>query len=252
MQYNDHNDRFYYDRNVAQAAQVNVGLRSFMLSVYNHMVIGLAISAFVALGINMMAVTTIGGVKYLTAFGKAFYTSPFFFLVAFAPLIFIIFGTSLMNRLSVNGARGMFFIFSALMGASLSSILIRYAATSVVQVFFITAASFGALSLWGYTTKKDISAWGAFLFIGLVGIIIASLFNIFIGSSGLQFGVSVLGILIFAGLTAWDTQKLKNMYLYNNMNAEMASRMAIFGALELYLDFVNMFQFLLSLLGNRE
>lgn len=260
MQYNDQNNELYYDRNLAQAAQVNAGLRSFMLGVYNNMIIGLAISAFFALGVNMMALSSTGTpvlasggkVIYLSSFGLMIYTTWVRWLVMFAPLVFIFFMNPMSSRMSVNGARMMFFAFAATMGVSLSSILLIFTSTSVVQVFFITAASFGALSLWGYTTKKDISAWGSFLFIGLVGIILACLVNIFMQSSSLQFGISILGVLIFAGLTAWDTQKLKNMYLYNNMDAEMASRLAIYGALELYLDFVNMFQFLLHLLGSRE
>lgn len=260
MQYNDHNDNLYYNENIARAAQINVGLRSFMLGVYNNMVVGLAISAFVALLVNMMALspdglrvlTPAGKIITLSAFGQMIYLSPIKWVVMFAPLAFIFFMNPMSSRLSVSGARMMFFAFAAVMGISLSTILLVFTASSVVQVFFITAASFGALSLWGYTTKKDISAWGSFLFIGLVGIILASIVNIFMGSGAMQFGISVLGVLIFAGLTAWDTQKLKTMYLHGNFDAEMASRLAIYGALSLYLDFVNMFQFLLSLLGNRE
>jgi FtsH-binding integral membrane protein len=137
------------------------------------------------------------------------------------------------------------------MGASLSTLLIRYTGASVVQVFFITAASFGALSLWGYTTKRSLSGMGSFLMMGVVGLLLASIVNIFVGSSVLQFGISVLGVLIFAGLTAYDTQKLKEMFVYGNFDNEAAAKMSIFGALTLYLDFINMFQFLLALVGNR-
>ncbi len=137
------------------------------------------------------------------------------------------------------------------MGVSLSTLLIRYTGASVVQVFFITAASFGALSLWGYTTSRSLSGMGSFLIMGVVGLIIASIVNIFVASSMLQFGISVLGVLIFAGLTAYDTQKLKEMYLYGNYDTEAAAKVSVFGALTLYLDFINMFQFLLALFGNR-
>jgi FtsH-binding integral membrane protein len=137
------------------------------------------------------------------------------------------------------------------MGASLSTLLIRYTGASVVQVFFITAASFGALSLWGYTTKRSLSGMGSFLIMGLIGLIIASIVNLFLASSAMQFAISVIGVLIFAGLTAYDTQKLKEMYLYGNYDGEAAAKVSVFGALTLYLDFINMFQFLLALLGNR-
>jgi FtsH-binding integral membrane protein len=220
------------------AAQVDQGLRAFMLGVYNNMVLGLAISALIALGVNMLAVTSDPSQALM-------------WVVALAPLAFIFMFSFRMDKMSASSARTTFFAFAAVMGASLSTLLIRYTGASVVQVFFITAASFGALSLWGYTTSRSLSGMGSFLIMGVVGLIIASIVNIFVASSMLQFGISVLGVLIFAGLTAYDTQKLKDMYLYGNYDTEAAAKVSVFGALTLYLDFINMFQFLLALVGNR-
>jgi FtsH-binding integral membrane protein len=240
------------------AAQVDQGLRAFMLGVYNNMILGLAISALVALGVNMLATTSdpsmaaarMGGV-YLTEFGRVLYGSPLMWVVALAPLAFIFLFSFRMDRMSAASARGTFFAFAAVMGASLSTLLIRYTGASVVQVFFITAAAFGSLSLWGYTTNRSLSGIGSFLIMGVVGLILASLVNIFLVSSALQFAISLVGVLLFAGLTAYDTQKLKEMYLYGNFDSEAAAKVSVFGALQLYLDFINMFQFLLALVGNR-
>ncbi len=240
------------------AAQVDQGLRSFMLGVYNNMVLGLAVSALVALGVNMAAVTdqatAVGRLSngiYVTEFGRLLYTTPLMWVVALAPLAFIFLFSFRMDRMSAAAARTTFFAFAAMMGVSLSTLLIRFTGASVMQVFFITAASFGALSLWGYTTKRSLSGMGSFLVMGLIGLLIASLVNVFVASSALQFGISVIGVLIFAGLTAYDTQKLKDMYVHGNFDNEAAAKMSIFGALTLYLDFINMFQFILALVGNR-
>ena len=172
-------------------------------------------------------------------------------VVALAPLAFIFFFSFRMDRMSAAAARTTFFAFAAVMGASLSTLLLRYTGASVVQVFFITAAAFGSLSLWSYTTQRSLSGMGSFLMMGLIGLIIASLVNIFLASSALQFAISAIGVLIFAGLTAYDTQKLKEMYLYGNFDGETAAEVSVVGALTLYLDFINMFQFLLSLMGDR-
>jgi FtsH-binding integral membrane protein len=240
------------------AAEMDQGLRSFMLGVYNHMVIGLAISAVFALGINQLAVTDqanavarVGNSIYLTAFGKLLYGTPLMWVVALAPLAFILFFSFRLEKMSAAAARTMFFAFSAVMGLSLSTLLIRYTGASVVQVFFITAATFGGLSLYGYTTQKSLSGWGSFLIMGLIGVILASLVNMFLASSALGFAISVIGVLVFAGLTAYDTQRLKEMYLYSDLDAESALKLSVNGALSLYLDFVNMFQLLLSLFGSR-
>ena len=258
MQPYEQNQTAYGTGFARTAAQVDQGLRAFMLGVYNNMVLGLAISALVALGVNMLATTSdpsqavarIGSIG-LTQFGATLYGSPLMWVVALAPLAFIFFFSFRMDRMSAAAARGTFFAFAAVMGASRSTILIRYTGGSVVQVFFITAAAFGALSLYGYTTKKSLSGIGSFLVMGLIGLMLASLVNIFLASSALQFAISLVGVLIFAGLTAYDTQKLKEMFIYGNYDGEAAAKVSIFGALTLYLDFINMFQFLLALLGNR-
>jgi FtsH-binding integral membrane protein len=172
-------------------------------------------------------------------------------VVALAPLAFVFFLSFRADRMSASAVRGTFFAFAAVMGASLSTLLIRYTGASVVQVFFITAASFGALSLWGYTTKRSLSGFGSFLVMGLIGLLLAMVVNAFMASAALQFGISIIGVLLFAGLTAYDTQKLKDMYVYGNFDGEALSKASTFGALTLYLDFINMFQFLLALVGNR-
>ena len=240
------------------SAQVDQGLRTFMLGVYNNMVLGLAVSALVALGFNKLAVTSdpsqavaqIGG-HYLTSFGRAVYGSPLMWVITLAPLAFIFLFSMKMDRMSSSAARGTFLAFAAVMGASLSTVLLRYTGASVTQTFFVTAAAFGGLSLYGYTTSRSLSGMGSFLMMGVIGLVIASLVNIFLASSALQFAISAIGVLIFAGLTAYDTQKLKEMYLYGNYDTETAAKASVFGALTLYLDFINMFQFLLAFMGNR-
>ena len=239
-------------------ASVDQGLRTFMLGVYNNMILGLAISALVALGVNKLAVTADQGEavarmngQYLTSFGKALYGSPLMWVVALAPLAFIFLFSFRMDKMSASAARGTFMAFAAVMGASLSTLLLRYTGASVTQTFFVTAAAFGGLSLYGYTTQRSLSGIGSFLMMGVIGLVIASLVNIFLASSALQFAISALGVLIFAGLTAYDTQKLKEMYVYGNYDGETAAKASVFGALTLYLDFINMFQFLLAFMGNR-
>jgi hypothetical protein len=239
-------------------AEVDQGLRSFMLGVYNNMILGLAVSALVALGVNKLAVTAdatqavarMNG-QYLTAFGRTLYGSPLMWVVALAPLAFIFFFSFRLDKMSAATARTTFLAFAAVMGASLSTVLLRYTGASVVQTFFVTAAAFGGLSLWGYTTQRSLSGMGSFLMMGLIGLILASLVNIFLASSALQFAISAIGVLIFAGLTAYDTQKLKEMYLYGDYDGETAAKVSVYGALTLYLDFINMFQFLLAFMGNR-
>jgi hypothetical protein len=169
-----------------------------------------------------------------------------------APLAFVFFFSFRMEQMSAATARTTFFVFAAVMGLSLASIFAVFTGQSITQVFFITAASFGALSLWGYTTKRSLSGMGSFLIMGLIGLMIASIVNIFLASSALAFAVSVVGVLIFAGLTAYDTQRLKEMYVYGDFDTETASKVSIFGALSLYLNFINMFQLLLSLFGTRQ
>ncbi|GHB28839.1 membrane protein [Pseudovibrio japonicus] len=244
----------------ANAAAFDAGLRAYMLRVYNYMAIGVAITGVLALLTSMMATTTDPSMAatdpmsngiMLTSIGAALYLSPLKWVVMLAPLGFVFFLSARINKMSVSGAQMAFWGFAALMGISLSSIFIVYTGNSIARVFFISAASFGALSLYGYTTKKDLSAWGSFLFMGLIGIIIASLVNLFIGSTALQFAISVIGVLVFAGLTAYDTQQIKEMYAAVD-DSDVAGKKAIMGALRLYLDFINLFMMLLSLFGNRE
>ena len=232
------------------AGAIDQGLRSYMLRVYNYMASGVAITGVVAYLIFSMAVEQGAGELQLTAFGNLMYASAFKWVVIFAPLALVFFISARINSMSLTTAQISFWAFSALMGASISSIFLIYAGESITRVFFITAAAFGALSLWGYTTKRDISAWGSFLFMGLIGIIIASVVNLFIGSTALQFAVSVIGVLVFAGLTAYDTQQIKEMYSANDDHT-MSGRKAVMGALRLYLDFINLFMMLLSLFGDR-
>jgi FtsH-binding integral membrane protein len=187
----------------------------------------------------------------LTAFGQAIYVSPLKWVVILAPLALVFFLSFRINTMTVAAAQTTFAVYAALVGLSLSSIFLIYTGQSVVQTFFVTAASFGALSLYGYTTKRNLSAMGSFLMMGLFGLIIASLVNIFLASSAVQFAISVLGVLIFAGLTAYDTQRIKELYLEAD-DVAVAGRKAIMGALTLYLDFINLFMFLLQFMGNRK
>ena len=255
-----------FDRNVSNAwggaaaqtaAGVDQGLRAYMLGVYNYMVLGLAITGLAALGANMLAVASpgsqavarLGGIP-LTSFGMTLYASPLRWVVMLAPLAFVFFFSFRVDKMSAATARGVYFAFAAVMGLSLSSILLVYAGESVVKVFFITSAAFASLSLFGYTTKRDLSAFGAFLIMGLFGLIIASVVNLYMQSSGMQWALSVISILIFSGLTAWDTQSIKEMY-YEGDGHEVMTKKSVNGALMLYLDFINIFQSLLSLMGNR-
>lgn len=248
-----------YDSNVLQgrsaagaaAADIDAGLRSYMLRVYNYMSGGLAITGVVAYLAYAMAVVQTPQGLALTGFGEMLYASPLKWVVMLAPLGMVFLLSFRVHKMSVPVAQLSFWAFAALMGLSLSSIFLVYTGASIFQVFLITAAAFGSLSLWGYTTRKDISGWGSFLFMGLIGIILASIVNIFIGSSAMQFAISVIGVLVFAGLTAYDTQQIKEMY-YVGDDGTVAGRKSIMGALRLYLDFINLFIMLLSLFGNRE
>src|SRR4051812_32553018 len=243
----------------AEAAVVDEGLRAYMLRVYNYMVLGLAITGLAALGIYMLSVTSdpsLAVVKVrnimLTHVGYTLFVSPLKWVVIFAPLALVFFLSFRIQSMRPATAQLTYWIYAALVGISLGSIFMVFTHTSIVRVFFITAASFGALSLWGYTTQRDLTGMGSFLLMGLFGIILASLVNLFMASSALQFAISVIGVVVFAGLTAWDTQRLKTEYLYGAMDGEAAERSAIIGALSLYLNFINLFTLLLQLLGQRE
>jgi len=222
-----------------------------MLAVYNHMTIGVALTAFAALGTFMLATgSTDGSLATLTPLGRAIYLSPLKFVVIFAPFALVLWMSFGAGKMSAATARTLFYIYSATVGISLSAIFLVYAHGSIARVFFVTAATFGALSLYGYTTKRDLTAFGSFLMMGLFGLIIASVVNVFLGWSTLSFITSVGGVLIFGGLTAWDTQMLKNMY-YGTNGDEETNKLAIYGALNLYMDFLNIFISLLQLLGDR-
>ena len=224
----------------AYDAGIDVGLRAYMLKVYNYMCIGLALTGAVAFAASTSDVLM-----------RAIYGTPLQWLVMLAPLGMVFFLAARVNKMRASTTQTVFWVYAGLMGLSLSYIFLVYTGGSITRVFFVTAGAFAGLSLYGYTTKRDLSAMGTFLVMGLIGIIIASIVNIFLVSSGLQFVISVLGVLIFAGLTAYDTQKIKSMY-YEADGHEIAEKKAVMGALSLYLDFLNMFIFLLHLFGNRE
>ena len=227
-------------------ASIDQGLRSYMLRVYNLMAMGLAITGVVAWGAFQMAVAD----GQLTPFGQLIYASAFRWIVILAPLGLVMFLSFRIHKMSVAAAQATFWVYSGLVGLSLSTIFLVYTGQSITQTFFVTAASFGALSLYGYTTKRDLTGMGSFLFMGLIGLMLAMVVNIFLASSALQFAISGIGVLIFAGLTAYDTQQIKEMY-YDGDDTMVAGRKAIMGALRLYLDFINLFTFLLQFMGNR-
>jgi uncharacterized protein len=223
----------------AATADVDVGLRQYMLRVYNYMTGGLAVTGIIAyiVGTN-------------PTFLNAIYGTPLQWVVMFAPLVLVMIFSFRIQKMSVAGAQAIFWIFAALMGLSLSYIFAVYTSASIARVFFITAGTFAATSLYGYTTKRDLTSFGSFLFMGLIGIVIASIVNIFLASSALNFAISVIGVLVFTGLTAYDTQKIKSIYSELDA-ADISSKKAIMGALNLYLDFINLFIMLLRLFGNR-
>ena len=234
------------------AAQYDAGLRSYMLGIYNHMSIALAISGLVAIGAFMLGTTTgANGRLALTPFGQAIWLSPLKWVIMLAPLGFVLLLSFRWERMSYSALLGTFYSFAAIMGLSLSSVFVVYKLGSIAQVFFITAAAFGALSLFGYTTKKDLSGLGKFMLMGLFGFIIAGLVNIFMKSGPLQFAINVIGVLVFAGLTAWDTQRLKEEYDVVAGDQTLMQKWSLMGALTLYLNFINMFQMLLALFGVR-
>jgi uncharacterized protein len=239
------------------AGTFDQALRSYMLSVYNYMAGGVALTGLVAYAMNQAAVSATPtafrmGKHFLTPFGQAVYGSPLMWVLALAPLAFVFFLSFRVYKMSVGATQLSFWLFSAVMGASLSTILLRYTGQSVAQVFFITAAAFGALSVFGYVTKRDLSGMGSFLIMGVVGLILAGVVNIFMQSSALQFAISALGLLIFSGLTAYDTQQIKDNFYAVAHDSSVMTKSAIMGALNLYLDFINMFQSLLGLVGNRD
>jgi len=231
--------RRYIPAAQAEAAQYDVGLRQYMLGVYNYMASGLALTGIVAVLLASSPDVM-----------RAIYGTPLQWVVMLAPIGLIMFLSYRLDKINVSTAQALYWVFSALMGASIAWIFVVYTGVSVARTFFITAAAFGGLSLYGYTTKRALSGFGSFLVMGLIGLMIASVVNMFLHSSMMQFVISAAGVLIFAGLTAWDTQKLKESYWVGD-GREVAARKSIMGAIQLYLDFLNLFMFLLNFLGER-
>jgi FtsH-binding integral membrane protein len=235
----------------ADRAAIDAGLRAHMTRVYNYMAIGVALTGLVAWFTFQAAVTTTAsGALALTPFGHTLFGTPLMWVLMLAPLALVLVLSFGINRLSAGAAQALFFVYAGLLGLSLSTIFLAFTETSITRVFFISAAAFGGLSLWGYTTQRDLTGMGSFLIMGLIGLIIASLVNIFLRSSGLDWIISVIGVIVFAGLTAWDTQKIKEMYSPMD-DGSIAGRKAVMGALSLYLDFINLFLMLLRLFGDR-
>ncbi|MFI5024539.1 MAG: Bax inhibitor-1/YccA family protein [Alphaproteobacteria bacterium] len=220
-----------------ERAEIDAGLRSYMLRVYNYMASGLALTGIVAYVVSESPQAM-----------HAIFGTPLYWLVLLAPLGLVFFLSARITRMQPATAQALFWLYAALMGVSMSFIFVAYTGTNIARVFFITAGSFAGLSLYGYTTKRDLSAFASFLFVGLIGIILASLVNMFLHSTGLQFAVSVIGVLVFAGLTAYDTQSIKELYFAGD-DAAVATRKSVMGALRLYLDFLNLFLMLLQLFG---
>jgi FtsH-binding integral membrane protein len=223
----------------AEAGAVDEGLRAYMLRVYNYMMLGLALTGAVAYGVASSP-----------AIQQVVFGSGLMWLFILAPVGLVLLLSFRIHKMSFASAQITYWIYAALNGVAFSTIFLAYTGTSIARVFFITAAAFGALSLYGYTTKRDLSGFGSFLFMGLIGVVIAAVVNMFLASSALQFAISVIGVLVFAGLTAYDTQQIKELY-YAVDNSDIVGKKAIMGALRLYLDFINMFVMLLQLFGNR-
>jgi uncharacterized protein len=247
-----------FDRNYAAAtrgvgadrAVIDAGLRAYMIRIYNYMAMGVALTGVVAWITFNAAVTETAGKLALTPFGQMIYSGPATIVLFLGTLGLVILISWRIDKLQPTTALALFMLYAGVLGLMLSSIFLAYTGTSITRVFFISAASFGALSLYGYTTQRDLSPIGAFLIMGLIGLLIAMVVNIFLKSSGLDFVISAAGVLIFAGLTAWDTQKIKEMYDPNE-DGTATGRKSVMGALTLYLDFINLFLFLLRLFGDR-
>ena len=249
-----------FDRNIAarrgygagQAAAIDAGLRAYMIRIYNYMAAGVALTGVVSyLTFNAAAVTNAAGqITGLTPFGQAIFGGPLMIVLFLGTLGMVFFLSFRINKLQVGTALTLFMVYAGLLGLMLSSVFMTYTGASITRTFFISAASFGALSLYGYTTQRDLSPIGSFLVMGLFGLILAMVVNIFLKSTGLDFAISAIGVLIFAGLTAWDTQKIKEMYSVND-DGTVAGRKAVMGALTLYLDFINLFLFMLRFMGDR-
>jgi uncharacterized protein len=247
-----------FDRNLATAragyrtdqVSIDAGLRAHMIRVYNYMTAGVALTGIVAYFAFSAAVTQTGAGLELTPFGHAIFQSPLMWVLVLAPLGLVFALSFGINRLSAGTALTLFFVYAGLLGLSLASIFLVYTGTSITRVFFISAATFGAMSLYGYTTQRDLTGIGSFMFMGLIGVILASVVNMFLHSTGLDWAISVIGVLVFVGLTAYDTQRIKEMYSPMD-DGTVAGRKAVMGALSLYLDFINLFLMMLRMFGDR-
>ncbi|MEK6747157.1 MAG: Bax inhibitor-1/YccA family protein [Pseudomonadota bacterium] len=233
----------------SRAVAYDAGLRAYMLKIYNYMASALALTGIVALGASKSE--AILSALYTVQNGQVAGMSGLGWIVALAPIGLVLWLSMGINRLSTTAAQGIFWAYAALVGLSLTSIFLLYTGESIARAFFVTAGTFGAMSIYGYTTKRDLTGMGSFLMMGLIGLIIASIVNIFMQSSALSFATSVIGVLIFVGLTAYDTQKLKGMYYQVAGNAEAMAKTSIMGALSLYMDFINIFMYLLRFIGDR-
>jgi len=238
MSYNSPLDPTLSGRSAYGAEAIDLGLRRYMLRVYNFMAGGLGLTGLVAYA------------AVASGFYQQIAGTPLIWVVMLAPLAVVLLLSFRIERMSAGAAQASFWGYAALMGLSLAGIFLIYTGTSIARVFFISAATFAAMSLYGYTTRRDLSRFGSFLFMGLIGIVLASLVNIFIASSALQFAVSVIGVIVFTGLTAWDTQRIKEIYLESDPG-DVLTKKALMGALALYLDFINLFVMLLQLTGQR-
>jgi uncharacterized protein len=247
-------DRNYTTRTgfgAQRAAVIDAGLRAYMIRVYNYMAAGVALTGVVAwFTFNAAVQTNAAGQLVLTSFGQAIFSGPLTIVLFLGTLGLVFFMSFRIGHLQPSTALGLFLLYAGLLGLMLSSVFLAYTGASITRTFFISAASFGALSLYGYTTQRDLSPVGSFLIMGLFGLILAMVVNIFLKSTGLDFAISAIGVIIFAGLTAWDTQKIKEMYDVND-DGTVAGRKAVMGALTLYLDFINLFLFMLRFLGDR-
>ena len=232
----------------AALAHVDVGLREHMLKVYNYMASGLALTGIVAYAAgNSPAVMSL---LYATNAAGQLAPTMLAWIVMLAPIGLVFFLSARIHAMQASTAQTVFWVYSALMGLSLANIFLVFTGASIARVFFITSATFGAMSLYGYTTKRDLSGFGSFLFMGLIGVVIASVVNIFLQSAAMQFVISIVGVLVFVGLTAYDTQEIKSLYLESD-STETTGKKALMGALKLYLDFINIFIMLLQLFGQR-
>ena len=232
-------DNRYLTQGQAAVADIDVGLRQYMLKVYNFMSVGLVVTGLVAYGVASSPTIL-----------RAIYGTPLQWVVIFAPIGFALLFGFRIQQMRARTAQMLYWAFAAVMGLSLSYIFLLYARADIARVFFITAGTFAGMSLYGYTTKRDLSGIGSFMLMGLIGIILASLVNLFLHSTALQFTISVIGVIVFVGLTAWDTQRIKEMYSAGD-GSEIGTKKAILGAFQLYLDFINLFVMLLQLMGNR-